>query len=191
MQQAARQKKGVYSVLKTAEEFFADPQISESFDRVIAVMSVHHFVNPDVVFKGIFRSLRPGGVLFLVTTLNNGFPIFKSAEKPVSQSFERERESQFSFLTNLNAIVSQQEFSFQLSLTKSKLYELLRCRFISMLEHFSDDQIEEVIRVWEWRIQRFERWWPYQQRAYPACDKSREKSRLTKPSLYNRTQVSD
>ena len=149
MQQVARQKKGVYSVLKTAEEFFADLQISESFDRVLAVMSAHHFVNSDVVFKGIFGSLSPGGVFFLVTNLKSGFPIFKSAEKPMSQSFERERESHFSFLTNLNAIVSQQEFSFQLSLTKSKLYELLRCRFIRMLEHFSDDQIEEGIREFE------------------------------------------
>ena len=67
----------------------------------------------------------------------------------MSQSFERETESHFSFLINLNAKVSQQEFSFPLRLTKSKLYELLRCRFISMLEHFSDDQIEEGIREFE------------------------------------------
>ena len=30
MQQAARQKKGVYTVLNPAGEFFSDPQISES-----------------------------------------------------------------------------------------------------------------------------------------------------------------
>ena len=149
MQQVAPQKKGVYTVLKTAEEFFSDSQISESFDRVIAVMSAHHFVNPDIVFKGILRSPRPGGIFFLVTTLKTGHPFFKSAEKAVRQSFEQERESHFSILSNLNAKVSQQQFSYPLSLKKSKLYEKLRCRYISMLEHFSDDQIEEGIREFE------------------------------------------
>ena len=152
MQQIARQKKGVYTILKTAEEFFSDPQINERFDRVMAVISAHHFVNPDVVFKGILRSLCPGGIFFLVTkpaALNSGHPFFKSAEKAVIQSLEQEQESHFSILSNLNANVSQQQFSFPISLKKSKLYEKLRCRFISMLEHFSDDQIEDGIRELE------------------------------------------
>ena len=77
MQQVAREKKGVYTVVKTAEEFFSDTQISENFDRVIAVTSAHHFVNPDVVFKGILCSLRPGGIFVLVSTLKSGHPIFE------------------------------------------------------------------------------------------------------------------
>ena len=149
MQQVARQKKGVYTVLKTAEEFFSDPQTRESFDRVIAVISAHHFVNPGAVFKGILRSLRPGGIFFLVTTLKISLPFIKSAEKTVSQSLEQEQESHFSFLTNLNASISQQEFSYSASVTKSKLYEMLRGRFVSMLNQFSDDQIEEGISKFE------------------------------------------
>ena len=149
MQQVARQKKGVYTVPKTAEEFFSDPQINERFDRVIAVISAHHFVNPDVVFKGILRSLRPGGIFLLVTTLKSSLPIIESAEKAVTQSLEQERESHFSFLSNLYVNISQREFSFSASMTKSKLYEMLRGRFISMLKPFSDDQIEEGIRKFE------------------------------------------
>ena len=41
MQEVARQKKGVYPVVKTAEEFFANPQIREKFDRVLATISAH------------------------------------------------------------------------------------------------------------------------------------------------------
>ena len=149
IQQVARQKKGVYTVLKTAEEFFSDPQINERFDRVIAVISAHHFVNPDFVFKGVLRSLRPGGIFLLVTTLKNSLPIIESAEKAVNQSLEQERESHFAFLSNLYVNISQQEFSFSASMTKSKLYEMLRGRFISMLKPFSDDQIEEGIRKFE------------------------------------------
>ena len=149
MQQVARQKKGVYTVLKTAEEFFSDPQISESFDRVIAVVSAHHFVNPDAVFKGILRSLRPGGIFLLVTTLKVSLPIIESAEKAVGQSLEQERESHLSFLNNLYVNISQQEISFSASMTKSKWYEMLRGRFISMLKPFSDHQIEQGIRKLE------------------------------------------
>lgn len=81
-----------------------------------------------------------------------GHPVFKSAQKLLSESFERERETQFSFLRtiNLGAKISQEEFSFPLAVTKSKLYEMLRCRYImSILEHFSDDQIEEGISEFE------------------------------------------
>ena len=61
MQEVARQKKEVYPVVKTAEEFFClNQQISEKFDRVLAIVSAHHFVNPDAVYKGLIRSLRPG-----------------------------------------------------------------------------------------------------------------------------------
>ena len=128
-----------------------NPQISESFDRVIAVTSAYHFVNPNVVFKGTLRSLRPGGIFVLVSTLKSGHPMFRSVQKLVSHSFERERESQFSFqrATNLNAKVSQQEFCFPLGVAKSKLYEMFRCRYMSIFDHFSDDQIEEGIRKFE------------------------------------------
>lgn len=81
-----------------------------------------------------------------------GHPVFKSAQKLLSESFERERETQFSFLRtiNLGAKISQEEFSFPLAVTKSKLYEMFRCRYImSILEHFSDDQIEEGISEFE------------------------------------------
>lgn len=151
MQEIARQRKGIYTVLKTANEFFSDPLISESFDRVIAVTSAHHFVNPDVVYKGILRSLRPGGMFVQINILNFGHPVFKCAEMPVRQSFEQERTTQFSLLgrIDLNSKVSQEEFSFPLSLTKSKLYELFRWRYISVLEQFSDDQIEKGIKEFE------------------------------------------
>ena len=45
----------------------------------------------------------------------------------------------------LNANISHQEFSFSAAVTKSKLYEKYRCRFLSLLQHLSDDEIEEGI----------------------------------------------
>ena len=80
MQEVARQKKGVNSILKTAEEFFSNPQISERFDRVIATISAHHFVNADAVFEGILCSLRPGGFFLQFNAIKSTLPSFKSAK---------------------------------------------------------------------------------------------------------------
>ena len=159
MQEVAQQKEGLYPVQKTAEEFCSDPQISEIFDRVVCVTSAHHFVDPDAVYKGIPRSLRPSGIFVQLNTLKSGHPVFKSAEKLVSKSFERERETQFSLLNviDLDAKISSDEFSFPLGVPKSKLYEMFRCRYMSILDHFSDDQIEEGIRAGERGIKRCER----------------------------------
>ena len=150
MQEVARQKKGVYPVVKTAEEFFSNPQISDRFDRVLTNVSAHHFVNPDApgaVYKGILRSLRPGGIFVQVNVLKNSPPLFKSANKLMSQFYEREREISSLLLreVGLNANVSQQEVFFSWGVTKSKLYECYRCRFFSFFQHLSDDQIEEGI----------------------------------------------
>lgn len=45
----------------------------------------------------------------------------------------------------MNANISRQEFSFSVGVTKSKLDESYRCRFVSLFQKLSDDQIEEGI----------------------------------------------
>ncbi|KAJ7363151.1 hypothetical protein OS493_011429, partial [Desmophyllum pertusum] len=80
MQEVARNRKGLYPVQKTAEEFFSDPEIRQVFDRVLSISCAHHFVDPVAVYMGILRSLRPGGFLIEVNWVNAGHPMFKSAE---------------------------------------------------------------------------------------------------------------
>ena len=147
MQEIAGQKKGVNSILKTAEEYFSNPQISEMFDRVIATISAHHFVNADAVFEGILCSLRPGGFFLQFNAIKSTLPSFKSAKMLLSQCFERESEVRdlLQRKIGLNAKISEKEFSFSAEIKKSKLYERYRCRFVSLFEKLSDDQIEEGI----------------------------------------------
>ena len=45
----------------------------------------------------------------------------------------------------MNSNISHQQFSFSAAVTKSKLYEKYRCRFLSVLQHLSDDEIQEGI----------------------------------------------
>ena len=69
MQERARERKGIYPVLKTAEEFFSHPEINHCFDRVISIGAAHHFADPVAIYKSIFHSLRPGGIFLEVRRL--------------------------------------------------------------------------------------------------------------------------
>ena len=82
-----------------------------------------------------------------INTLKSSLPSFKGVKKLMRQCFEREKEISSPLLREigLNANISHQEFTFSAAVTKSKLYEKCRCRFISLLQHLSDDQIEEGI----------------------------------------------
>ena len=147
MQQLAKKKKGICPVQKTAEEFFSDPEISQCFDLVIAVFSTHHFVDPDAVYKGIFRSLRPGGIFVQFDTTSDGHPKFKMAVDKLSTHSQNVSERK-KFLREITfrGKFTQKEICYPWSVTKSMLYEMFRCRYLSMFYQLSDKQIEEGIK---------------------------------------------
>lgn len=150
MQEVARKRKGTYPVQKTAEEFFSDPKISQCFDTIVAVFSTHHFVDPNTVYKGIFRSLRPSGSFVQFDSVRHCHPIFKMATNGLSSYFQKVSErKQFLRDIKFQGKLSQGELSFAWSLTKSKLYEMFRCRYVSTFHQFSDEQIEAGIEELE------------------------------------------
>ena len=150
MQEMAQKRKGVYPVQKTAEEFFSDPKISQCFDKIVAVFSAHHFVDPDAVYKGIVRSLCSGGSFVQFDMLTTGHPMFKMAGNTWSMHSKRIDDCEKLLRgINLQGKVSQEEFSYPWSMTKSKLYQMFRCRFMSMFYQLSDEQIEEGIKELE------------------------------------------
>lgn len=150
MQEVARKRKGTYPVQKTAEEFFSDPKISQCFDTIVAVFSTHHFVDPNTVYKGIFRSLRPSGSFVQFDSVRHCHPIFKMATNGLSSYFQKVSErKQFLRDIKFQGKLSQEELSFAWSLTKSKLYEMFRRRYVSTFHQFSDEQIEAGIKELE------------------------------------------
>lgn len=151
MQEVARKRKGIYPVQKTAEEFFSDPKLSQCFDRIVAVFSIHHVVDPVEVYKGIVRSLRPGGIFLQFITMKDGHPIFKSSTKILGTYFDVVRESQ-KLLREIDCAdirISEDEVTFTEAMTKSNLYDSLRRRYSSELNHLTDEQIEERIKQLE------------------------------------------
>ena len=150
MQELAKKRKGICPVQKTAEEFFSDPQISQCFDMVIAVFSAHHFVDPDAVYKGIFRSLRPGGIFVQFDAISDGHPKFKMVVDKMSANSQKASErKKFLHEIMFQGKFTKKEISSPWSVTKSKLYEMFRCRYMSIYRQFSDEQIEEGIKELE------------------------------------------
>ncbi|KAJ7365782.1 hypothetical protein OS493_002500 [Desmophyllum pertusum] len=155
MQEVAGKRKGLYPVQKTAEEFFSDPEINHNqvFDRVICAASSHHFVDPVAVYKGIVRSLRPGGFFIQVNIVDVNHPVFKTAENVIgkySKNAAKEIQPRLLQEMNLQAKISHQEVtSPTMAVSKSKLYEIYRGRCVSRLYQLSDEQIEEIIKELE------------------------------------------
>jgi len=162
MQEQARKRKGVYPVQKTAEEFFLDPEVSHCFDRVVAVFSVHHFANPVDVYEGIIRSLRPGGILLLLMTMKNGHPIFKTTIKVSGTYFDLVNDSQklLKELDRGDIRISEHEVTLTEAMTKSTLNDSLRRRYSSVLNHLTDEQIEERIKQLEKEFSEFSEYEP-------------------------------
>ena len=150
MHQLAKKRKGICPVQKTAEEFFSDTQISQCFDMVIAVFCTHHFVDHDAVYKGIFRSLRPGGIFVQFDTISDGHPKFKMAvDKWSTHSQKASERKKFLREIMFQGKFTQKEICSPWSVTKSKLYEMFRCRYMSIFHQLSDEQIEEGIKELE------------------------------------------
>ena len=150
MQDVARKRKGTYPVQKTAEEFFSDPKISQCFDTVLAVFSAHHFVDPNTVYESILRSLRPSGSFIQLDSVSHRHPFLKMAVNGFNSYFQKVSErKQFFREIKFQGKLSQEELSFTWSLTKSKLYEMFRRRYVSTFHQFSDEQIEAGIKELE------------------------------------------
>jgi len=150
MQEVARERKGTYPVQKTAEELFSDAKISQCFDTILIAFSAHHFVNLRAVYEGIFRSLRPSGSFVQFDLICHNHPTFKMAADAYSSYFQRVSDrKEFFREIQFQGNFSQEELHYGWSVSKSKLYEMFRGRYVSMFHQFSDEQIEKGIKELE------------------------------------------
>ena len=146
MQEAARAKKGLVTIEKTAEEFLDDLDKQHRFNFALCVSSVHHFSDPVKVYKGVESCLTPDGV-FMIAQMGEyvSFPLFKKAKNRFTSFVSGRKEGTSAFLRSANFEVEVSVELLAFMVKKSKWYDMLRGRFHSTLKELSDGEIEEGI----------------------------------------------
>ena len=149
MLEKASGRKGVVSVLKTAEEFFDDVSLCPTLDRVLFKGCIHHLPEPSSVFKNMERSLRPNGLCLIVSM--RSISCYKRFAEEIGIDAEylspEEVHATRKMLEEANFDVSTSLVELPLKLKKAKFYNMLRGRFMSSLYSLTDEQIEKGIDV--------------------------------------------
>ena len=151
MLEKAKTRKGVVPVLKTGEEFFDDPSLNGSLDRVLLKYCFHYLSDPLMVFKDVERSLRPNGLCLILSIRSiSCFTRFAEAvgidteyhpTEDVHKTSRMLQEANFGVETSLE--------KFKCNFKKAKFYSMLRGRFMSTLYKLTDKEIEKGIEELE------------------------------------------
>ena len=146
----AKERKGVMAVVSSGEEFFPTRSHDIKFDKVLMVATVHHFQDPRAVYRGVYEALNPNGFcIIFFREPPSSLPFFKAATDTFNESCESDKT-----LTNLlteagfRNIQRHQDTS-DLHVTKGRWYQMLRERFFSSLNCFSDEEMEKGIQELE------------------------------------------
>ena len=145
----AKEREGVFPVLKTGEDFFNDVSVYGCFDRVLMIQADHHFSDPMKIFKGVEKSLRDNGICAIVNLKGHScYSLFSEATGAIMYPSDRHEET-CRMLKAANFEVEMSWFEGKHDLKKAKFYSMLRGRFITNLYSMSDNQIEEGIEKLE------------------------------------------
>ena len=151
MIEKAKGRKGVIPVLKTGEEFFADPSLCGKFDRVMFKYSFHYLCDPLPVFKDVERSLRSNGFCLILSI--RGISCFKRFAEVTGLATEyhplEEIHETSRMLQEANLDVETSLVKLKCNFRKAKFYSMLRGRFISTLFKLTDQEIEKGIEMLE------------------------------------------
>jgi len=147
MQAIAKKRRGVYPITMTAEQFVHGFKTEKFFDKVLCISCIHHFTEPLEILRGLKVSLRPRGTLLVVNIgKSSNLPLFTNAEKSFGAFLSSFKERITAMLQKADFEVEVSEEKIYVGLKKSQWYEMLRGRFTSNLNEFTDEEIEDGIR---------------------------------------------
>ena len=140
MLEKAKEREGVTPVLATAEQFFSSPS-QVPFNKVLFSGSFHHIPNQKAMLHEMAKRLPVGGCCLIVS--RTYLPAF------LSQPVYLKDEEQVALLRDAGLEVSTERQCITSNLSKTQWYSMIRGRFLSSLENFTDRQIEEEIEALE------------------------------------------
>lgn len=117
------------------------------YDRIYMKEFIHHIHSEDrlVLFKGIYSQLKSdGSILILIEPRRLNYPLFDEALR----RFENRQPSHLEIINDLESAGFSTSFSvisYPINLEKQKYIEMVRNRYMSVLESFTDDELENGI----------------------------------------------
>jgi len=116
------------------------------FNKVLLKEVIHHIKDYNSFYNQLKRSLFPGGSILIVTRpQKTNFPFFESA----LQYFSDHQISEKEILIQLNEAVfkhSVHNIKIPITIAKEQLFKMIKNRFMSTFNNFSDQEIEEGLR---------------------------------------------
>jgi len=118
-----------------------------SYDKLYMKEFIHHIGKDDrkTMFNGIWHQLKNNGsVLILMEPGRLNYPLFAEA----LDRFESNQPSRSEIVTALEVAGFTTSFSvisYPINLTKAKYIQMVRDRYMSVLESFTDDELENGI----------------------------------------------
>ena len=117
------------------------------YDRIYMKEFIHHVHSNDrlPLFKDIYLQLKSdGSILILIEPKRLNYPLFDEALR----RFENRQPSRLEIINDLESAGFSTSFSvisYPINLEKQKYTEMVRNRYMSVLESFTDDELENGI----------------------------------------------
>jgi SAM-dependent methyltransferase len=135
-------------IQQICQEAVAFSQEQISYNKVYMKEFIHHIPRENRIrlFKGLFNQLKNNGsLLILVEPGLLNYPLFDEA----LWRFESQQPSHLQLINELNLAGFSTSFSvrsYPINLPKSKYIDMVRNRYMSVLEHFTDAELEKGIK---------------------------------------------
>ena len=148
MLEIAGQREGVVAKLASAEEFFSG-SAHKNFNKILLCSVVHHFKKPTEVLKAMQQCFQNRSWCAIIkrpewTTL----PFFNEARRAFAES-NFKTQPLLDMLSSLGFQVQTSTYVDKYSMQKSQWYKMIRDRYMSHLETFTDKEIEAGIEELE------------------------------------------
>ena len=148
----AAEQEGVEPVLASGEEFVtAEYMTKYGVTKLVFAFALHHVPDVTAVMENVAKLLPVGGKCVICYRVNPTLPYFSAAHNEfTSERYSSKKTEMMHFLSkvpNVNVATLEQPLNYKLR--KSQWYMMLRNRFQTHLDAFTDEEIEEGIRELE------------------------------------------
>ena len=144
MLEILKEKDGVDPVQACIEDFFSLKKYNKLFNKFLISGSVHHFPDLVAAFTSLFEHLTDNGSCVVVAATNLAV-LFEAARDMFCKTQVRNRNYLYGVFKHLELKWKETKCTYHYTIPKTECYAALRDRYITHLEQFTDQEIEEGI----------------------------------------------